>query len=280
MSLKFRYATIFTIFLILPGFGSIERFFAPSSDLWSYWEAHKPDSVRTIDHDAWDRLLAKYLIVNPSGANLFRYDDVSTNDRALLQSYLAYLQAQQISDYNKSVQFAYWVNFYNALTINVILAHYPIKSIRDIDISPGFLADGPWGKKLAVVQGRELSLNDIEHRILRPIWRDPRIHYVVNCASIGCPDLQPNAFRAASMNADMDAAARAYVNDPRGVSVEYEWVSVSRIYDWFIEDFGGNAGHVRDHLLKYAEPELVTALRRHPQLNDVHYDWNLNEPKP
>lgn len=280
MSLKFRYAAVIAVLLMLPGFGSIERFFAPSSDPWPYWEAHKPDSIRTIDHDAWDRLLAKYLIVNPSGVNLFRYGDVTSNDRALLQSYLAYLQAQQISDFNRSVQFAYWVNFYNALTIEVVLAHYPIKSIRDIDISPGFLADGPWGKKLTFVQGRELSLNDIEHRILRPIWRDPRIHYIVNCASIGCPDLQPNAFRAATMNADMDAAARAYINDPRGVKIEYEWVSVSRIYDWFIEDFGGNAGHVRDHLLKYAEPELVTAFRRHQQLNDVHYDWNLNEPKP
>lgn len=274
-----RYIAVFFVLLMLPGFGSIERFFAPSSDLWPRWEAHNPDGVRTIDHDAWDRVLAKYLVVNDTGANLFRYGDVTLADKAVLQDYLGYLQSLQISDYNRSVQFAYWVNFYNALTIKVILDHYPVESIRDIDISSGFLADGPWGKKLVSVEGYRLSLNDIEHRILRPIWRDPRIHYVVNCASIGCPDLQLKAFRAATLDAKLDAAARSYVNDPRGVTVEYEWISVSRIYDWFIEDFGGNEGNVRDHLLEYAGPELAMALRRHQQLNDVHYDWNLNEPK-
>lgn len=277
---KPRYFAIFAVLLMLPGFGSIERLFAPSIEPWPYWETHNPDDARTIKYDSWDRLLAKYLIVNPSGANFFRYGDVTADDKALLRRYLAYLQAQQISNFNRSEQFAYWINFYNALTIDVVLAHYPIKSIRDIDISPGFFADGPWSKKLVVVEGHELSLNDIEHRILRPVWRDPRIHYIVNCASIGCPDLQPKAIRAATLDSDMDAAARSYVNDPRGVTVEYEWVSVSRIYDWFIEDFGGNAAHVRDHLLKYATPELGIALRNHQQLNDVHYDWNLNEPKP
>lgn len=278
MRTNHRYIAVFIILLMLPAFGSIERFFAPSSDLWPRWENQKADDIRTINHDAWDRLLAKYLIVKDTGANLFRYSDVTSDDRVALQDYLSDLQSLRISDYNKSVQFAYWVNFYNALTVNVILDHYPVASIRDIDISPGFLADGPWGKKLASVEGYALSLNDIEHRILRPIWRDPRIHYVVNCASIGCPDLQPRAFRAATLDVDLDAAARAYVNDPRGVTVEYEWISVSRIYDWFIEDFGGNEGHVREHLLKYAAPELEMALRRHRQLNDVHYDWELNEP--
>lgn len=274
-----RYVAVFVVLLMLPGFGSIERLFAPSSDLWPYWETHNPDDRRIIDHDIWDRLLAKYLIANDAGANLFRYSDVTTDDRSSLQEYLAYLQAQQISGYSRPVQFAYWVNFYNALTIDVILTHSPIESIRDIDISPGLLADGPWGKKLVVVEGHELSLNDIEHRILRPIWRDPRIHYVVNCASIGCPDLQPKAFRAATIDVDLDAAARAYVNDPRGVIVEYEWISVSKIYDWFVEDFGGNEGYVRDHLLKYADPELAVALRRHNRLDDQHYDWSLNEPE-
>jgi len=279
MSLKFRSAAVFIIFLMLPGFGSIERLFAPSSDLWPYWEAHNPDDHRTIDHVAWDRLLAKYLIVNDTGANKFRYADVTADDRAMLQEYLSFLQALEISRYNRAVQFAYWVNLYNALTIDVVLLHYPTESIRDIDTSPGFLADGPWGEKPVVVEGHALSLNDIEHRILRPIWRDPRIHYVVNCASIGCPDLQPKAFRAATLEADMDFAARSYVNDPRGVTVEYEWISISKIYDWFVEDFGGTEESVRDHLIYYAKPALADALRRHPRLDDQHYDWSLNEPQ-
>lgn len=222
--------------------------------------------------------MATYLVVDDAGPNLFRYADVAGDDRDLLQEYLKYLQSQPISSFNRSEQFAFWVNLYNALTIEVILDHYPVVSIRDIDTSPGFLADGPWGEELLVVEGRGLSLNDIEHRILRPIWRDPRIHYVVNCASIGCPDLQPNAFRGNRLEDAMEAAARSYINDPRGVRVEYEWISVSRIYDWFIEDFGGDEADVRSHLLEYASPELASKIKRHGRLDDVHYDWNLNEP--
>lgn len=274
-----KFAAIIVVFLMLPGFGSFERMFAPSSTLWPHWEAHNPDDMRAIDHDVWDHLLSKYLIVDEAGPNLFRYGDVSVEDRSLLEGYLWSLAAQPISQFNRSEQFAYWVNLYNALTVEVILRHHPVASIRDIDISSGFLADGPWGKELIKVEGRDLSLNDIEHRILRPIWRDPRIHYVVNCASIGCPDLQPKAFRAATLETDLDAAARSYVNDPRGVMISHEWTSVSKIYDWFVEDFGGSEGAVRSHLLSYAKPELANALRRHQRLDDVHYDWNLNEPK-
>lgn len=277
MPIRRKFIALSLIVILSSGFGSIERLFAPNSELLPYWETHNTGDTRTIDHDAWDRLLTSYLIVDEIGPNLFRYGDVTVEDRAALKRYLSFLQAQPVTQFNRSEQFAYWVNFYNALTIDVILDHYPVVSIRDIDTSPGFLADGPWGKELVVVEGRSLSLNDIEHRILRPIWRDPRIHYVVNCASIGCPDLQPRAYRAGRLEADLDAAARAYVNDPRGVSVEHEWISVSRIYDWFIGDFGGNEGHVRNHLLKYAAPELAKKIKRHGQLNDVHYDWNLND---
>ena len=82
--------------------------------------------------------------------------------------------------------------------MKVVLDHYPVDGIRDIDISPGLFAGGPWDKKLVEIEGDDVSLNDIEHRILRPIWRDPCIHYAVNCASIGCSNLRPTAFTAAN----------------------------------------------------------------------------------
>ncbi len=157
-------------------------------------------------------------------------------------------------------QLAYWINLYNALTVQVVLDHYPVASIHDIAISPGLLAIGPWDKPLIEIEGAAVSLNDIEHRILRPIWRDPRIHYAVNCASIGCPDLQARAFTAETAEALLEAAARAYVNHPRGARVEAGELTVSSIYAWYREDFGGTEAGVIAHLKRYAAPELAKAL--------------------
>jgi hypothetical protein len=102
------------------------------------------------------------------------------------------LTALEISGYSRPEQFAYWFNLCNALTIQVVLDHYPVESIRDIDVSPGQFADGPWKKESVTVQAEKVSLDDIEHLILRAIWIDQRIHYAVNCASVGCPDPSPS----------------------------------------------------------------------------------------
>ncbi|HAA91648.1 MAG: DUF547 domain-containing protein [Rhodospirillaceae bacterium] len=268
------------MFIMLAGFGSGERLFAPSADLWERWQENDPNGSINIEHDAWKQFLAKYLRVQKDGANRLRYRDVSRKDRESLVNYIGHLSAQPISRTNRAQQMAFWINLYNALTVKVTLDHYPVKSIRDIDISPGLFADGPWGKQLIKVEGVALSLNDIEHRILRPIWKDPRIHYAVNCASIGCPDLQPRPFSASSLDTDLNAAARAYINDKRGVTIKDGAVSVSKIYDWFIEDFGDSADAVLAHIIRYARPSLKTRLEKIATISDAHYDWSLNDAAP
>lgn len=157
----------------------------------------------------------------------------------------------------------------------MILTQYPVASIRDIDISPGFFADGPWDKKLVKIEGEQVSLNDIEHQILRPIWQDPRIHFAVNCASIGCPNLLPQAFTAANTDQLMDEAARAYINYPRGVRDENGQVVVSSIYAWFTVDFGGDEAGVIAHLKRYANAKTAALLEDTETLEDA-YDWSLN----
>ena len=277
MRLIFRAPATLLLIILLSGFGSGERLFAPDADLWERWQAHDPASTAVINHSPWDGFLKRYVVADPEGANLVRYADVSTEDRLLLDNYIAGLAGLPVSRYGRDEQLAYWMNLYNALTVQVVLTHYPVDSIRDIDISPGFFSDGPWGKKLVTIEGEQVSLNDIEHRILRPVWRDPRIHYGVNCASIGCPDLRRDAFTAENTDAALTAAARDYVNDSRGVSVEGDSIMVSRIYDWFIADFGGDEAGVIAHLLRYAEPELAAILRRKAALDDTRYDWSLND---
>ena len=159
--------------------------------------------------------------------------------------------------------FAYWANLYNAITLQVILDRFPVHSIRDIK-SDGLFDPkayiGPWRTKRVTVEGKQLSLDDIEHEIMRPTFKDPRVHYSVNCASFGCPNLPAKAWNAATLDADLDAAARDFINHPRGVAVLAGGkLKVSSIYKWFRDDFGADDAAVIAHLKKYAKPELAPA---------------------
>lgn len=251
---------------------------APKAVLWERWEAHDPNSKADIDHSPWAGLLKQYLITGADGINRFAYGDVKDADRQVLNTYLQALANTPISTHNRSVQMAYWINLYNALTVQVILDHYPTDSIRDIDISPGFFSDGPWGKKLLTIEGERVALDDIEHQILRPIWRDPRIHYAVNCASIGCPNLQPTPFEAAMLNRQLDDAAIDFVNHQRAVTIQNGGVVVSSIYRWFSEDFGDVDEKIIAHLKTYASPDLAMQLEKLTSIDDDAYDWRLNDP--
>ena len=164
---------------------------------------HDKTSTITVDHSAWDKLLETYIKADAEGLNRVDYAAFKRDGHAALKKYLLHLQAVDVTKLNQSEQFAFWANLYNAVTIDVVLAHYPVKSIKDIDIS-GFFKDGPWGKKLVKVNAIALSLDDIEHKILRGLFRDPRIHYAVNCASVGCPNLGKHAFQGIELSAQLD----------------------------------------------------------------------------
>lgn len=250
---------------------------APKAELWERWTRHDPQSTLRVDHDAWDALLRAH--VHPANDGIHRVDYRAFTGEAgqRLDDYLAALAGTPVSRLDRDQQRAYWINLYNALTVKVVAEHYPVESIRDIDISPGLFANGPWGAELVTVEGEALTLDDIEHRILRPIWKDPRIHYAVNCASLGCPNLMPQAFTADNAERLLDAGARDYVNHPRGARVADGELVVSSIYEWFTEDFGGDDAGVIEHLRQYAEPELATALAGVERIGDDHYDWGLND---
>ncbi len=253
---------------------------APKAELWERWTVHDAASTATIDHSAWDRFLKANLVRRGDGINRLAYGRVTVADRKALARYLEALSMVPISRYTRDEQLAYWINLYNALTVKVTLDHYPVKSIRDIDISPGWFSDGPWDKKLIEVEDEFLSLNDIEHRILRPIWRDARVHYAVNCSSLGCPNLAPMAYDAKTMDSNLTASARGYINHPRGVSIEGGRLYVSKIYEWFVEDFGGDEKGVVDHIRHYAKPNLAKRLAKFAAIDGYRYDWGLNDAVP
>jgi len=263
----------------LMGLSSFESLFIPSKKLWERWIEHNPYAPATIDHGRWDETLARYLLVGDDGINRFDYENVPEAGLKALQAYVKSLESVPISRYSKEQQLAYWVNLYNAATVAIVLEHYPVASIRDIDISPGFFGVGPWGKKLFMIEGEEVSLNDIEHRIVRPIWPDPRLHYALNCAAIGCPNLQPQAFSADRMEEMLSDGARAFVNSPRAVWRIEDGIAVSSLYAWFEEDFGGDDAGVLAHLRSHAGPERLELLAGVSRFADHAYDWALNGTK-
>ena len=250
---------------------------APKAQLWDRWTHRDDNSDLTIDHSAWNAFLSRYVRTDRQGVNVVSYAVVRDADRRELDGYIERLSIAPIDTYSAKVQLAYWINLYNALTVRVVLDHYPVRSIRDIDISPGWFADGPWDRALVEVEGARLTLNDIEHRILRPIWKDPRVHYALHTASRGGPDLRKQAFTGANVDAMLTAAAREYVNSPRGARFDRGRLHISSLYKWYQDDFGGTPIRVLIHLRKYAAPELHNRLGMVEGISDYDYDWSLND---
>ena len=250
--------------------------FTSDIEPWGLWTASSESVTDSIVHEPWQAILDAYLRTNTAdGIYRFDYGAVSGPDRQRLQAYIDGLAAIDPRNYPRSEQLPYWINLYNALTVAVILEKYPVASIRKV--FGGFFNTGPWDEALIEVAGIDLTLNDIEHRILRPIWRDARIHYAVNCASLGCPNLAAEAYTAGNVERLLHEGARAYINHPRGVSVASERVVASSIYDWYQGDFGGSEAALIAHWLTYASPQLAAALESFEGRITYQYDWSLNE---
>ena len=247
--------------------------------------------VGSVDHSAWDILLRRYVRSIGDGVNRFDYGAVDAADRAALDRYLQALEVSAVGMLGRDAQMAFWINLYNAYTVKLVLNHYPVSSIRDVRAGRGpslaalfrfetwasMVLGGPWAVPLVTVEGRRLSLNDIEHRILRPQWRDPRIHYAVNCASISCPNLSPAAYTADNLETLLEQGARDYVNHPRGVRIAGGRLQLSSLYRWYRGDFGDLDAAIVAHLKTYAEPDLAAALDSARAIEWLDYDWSLND---
>lgn len=227
------------------------------------------------NHAAFDALLARRARNSRDGVVRVDYAGwhSSSADRVALNAYIAALSAIRPHSLTRPEQFAYWANLYNAVTIDVILDAYPVASIRDIRSG---VMPGPWRRRVATVEGVELTLDDMEHNILRRGWREPRVHYAVNCASYSCPNLPLRAWRGATLGPSLDAAARAYVNSPRAVRFDGNTMVVSSIYKWYADDFGGTDARVISHLVQHAAAPLRTRLQAATRIGRDTYDWALN----
>ncbi|MEM8799043.1 MAG: DUF547 domain-containing protein, partial [Pseudomonadota bacterium] len=218
--MKTRLGHCLLVFFILSGCTSIERLALPDAKLAdTAWAKAAETPVAGISHEVWQEWLTRYVKTDQAGVNLVLYREVTERDEARLNQYIAYLESVRVSALSRDQQLAFWINLYNAKTVALVLENWPITSIREVKLG-GVFAVGPWGAPLLEVEGRMLSLNDVEHGIVRPVFEDNRIHYALNCAAYSCPNLQRTAYTAANLEMMLEMAAKAYVNDPRGVTID------------------------------------------------------------
>lgn len=233
------------------------------------------ETVLSTASQVYNALLSTAIVEGDDGLNLFDYAGVKSDGRhAVIKTFIkeqAKLSPSQMSNAEATV---FWANLYNAVTLDVVLDHYPVKSIREI--KSGFRA-GPWKRDLVTVEGKDLSLDDIEHKILRVKYASPFIHYMVNCASIGCPNLETSLWTVDGLKTRQEAAARAFLASSRGVTINADGdLNVSSIYNWFGKDFGGKAGVLR-HIKEYGPADVQAAIAAGGKVDDDEYDWSLNE---
>jgi len=226
---------------------------------------------------AYADILKRRISRGEAGLNLFDYAGAkAAGELETVIAYTDFLASQNPDTLSENDQIAYWANLYNALTVKLILENYPVKSIRKI--KSGALSIGPWKRDAVTVNGTVLSLDTIEHKILRKRYADPAmVHYMVNCASIGCPNLIDKLWSGATLVADREQAARDFINSPRGVLVKGNKLKVSSIYNWFKKDFGGSKSSTLDHFRRFADSDLLTALDGGAVIDNYKYDWALNE---
>ncbi|MFT4060313.1 MAG: DUF547 domain-containing protein [Legionella sp.] len=247
-------------------------------NLWSQWAVNNPLSKEIISHQLWQDFLNRRMVTNNEKINLVDYAHMTPIDLNLLKDYLKNMSQINIDNYNRAEQLAYWINVYNALTVQTVANYYPVSSIQEINISPGIFRVGPWGANLITIKNTALTLDDINNRIIRPIWNEPRTLYTLNNASIGAPNLSKNAYQGHLIEEQLNNAAFAYINSLRGVNVIEGRLIISKIYDWYEEDFGGTKPDIITHLLQFAKEPLQSQLKHVNTIDSYIYNWHLNSP--
>lgn len=222
-----------------------------------------------VDNRLWARLLKAHVTDGRVDYDGFKREE------AILDRYLAILSATDPETLSRSHQFAFYINAYNAFTVKLILTRYPgINSIKEIS---SFFSNA-WSRKFIPLNGFKVSLDHIEHDILRPRFKDPRVHFAINCAARSCPPLSDTPYEGNTLETRLDEQTRRFINNPNNTFFKNDTLFVSRIFKWFEDDFSDNPlGFIR----QYADDSLKQALNQASASDDIrleylYYDWTLN----
>ena len=235
----------------------------------------------TVDHTLFDSLLGEY--VDEDG--LVNYTAIKAGD--VLDDYLNTLASVDVALLSEKEAIAFWLNAYNAYTIKLIVENYPVGSIREISpfrIKGLRLAvpkiNSPFEYKIAAIGGKEYSLDDIEHAILRKEYDEPRIHFALVCAAISCPALRNEAYIAERLDEQLDDQALVFLSDETKNRIEGDTIYLSKIFNWFRGDFADSNKELQHYLARYFEDDLAERLSNGAfKVKHLAYDWTLNDWK-
>lgn len=216
-------------------------------------------NAQTLDHSKWTEILQLHV----SNTGKVNYKELLSN-REPLNKYLEVLALNAPkNNWSNDEKMAFWINAYNAYTIQLILDNYPTESIKDIS--------DPWGQTFFKIGNKMMSLNTIEHKILRPMG-DSRIHFAIVCASESCPKLLNCAYEAESLTNQLDQAAKEFINDASKNNLTPSNITMSKIFKWFKSDFPKE-----DAFIKYLNKYSTVTISSDPKINYKTYEWALNE---
>lgn len=217
------------------------------------------EELPVLSHQIWDALLKKHV----SSTGKVNYAGFK-KDKTQLQQYLDLLATNPVqSSWSRNKKMAYWINAYNAFTVKLIVDHYPVSSITKIH------SGKPWSKQWIKLGNQTYSLDQIENEILRPRYKDARIHFAVNCAAQSCPPLLNQAWTAENLEANFEKQARSFINNSKFNKIAEKKVQISKIFEWYAEDF--------DNIINYLNKYSQTAIKSNAKVTYLEYDWALNE---
>lgn len=252
-----RFAILFLVLLTAPARADLQSATSAWGDLTTKYVVDE----RWIDYAAWH---------------------ADAGDIAALAHVVDAFEAIDPSALDDDDRLAYWINVYNAVTVELILEHYPVESIKDID-GAGLLGS-PWKLERVTIAGRALTLDQIEHEIIRVEFDEPRIHFAVNCASVGCPPLASEPYVGARLDEQLEEVTRRAMNDRTWVDLSGcagsygdGVIRLTKLFDWFRDDFGGDAA-VREFIARYRPQDAFRLRNTNCALEYVDYDWDLNAP--
>ena len=238
---------------------------------WTSGLAHV-EAAATFDHSIVDQILKSY--VNDKG--LVDYNGIAKD--TALNSYIESLEQAKPETMSRDGKMAFWINAYNAITIDKVIKWRPKKSVRETLIPGIWTSTKFFTTREHTVAGKRLSQDDIEHEILRKQFKDPRIHFTIICASSSCPPLPRFAFTEENFQTRIEEETRKYINSGRGTKTDYaeNTLFLSKLFDWFSGDFESKSGSVMDFIKPYLNQEALSFLDRKPKISYLHYDWSLN----
>ncbi len=230
---------------------------------------YKNSTAKPLDHKLWDSLLQTHV----SETGVVDYKGF-IKDKERLERYLGQLSSHAPADnWSKEERLAYWINAYNAFTIKLIADNYPVESIQDLHPKVHLpLVNSVWHRKFFKIGGKPMNLNAIEHKILRPKFEEPRIHFAMVCASKSCPKLLNRAFTADKIDAQLTAQAKAFLADDFRNKITPDEVQLSKIFSWFKGDFTKG-----QRLIEFLQPYTDVTIQPTATIKHLDYDWSLND---